>query len=61
MTYKRGESHPQARMTEAKAKDVKRLLGMGYEHKQISHMLGIGQSAVQHIAQGRTWRHLEDA
>lgn len=53
-----GEQCHNAILTAGKAKDVARRIRLGQTHAAIAEGLGITLRSVDHVASGRTWKHL---
>lgn len=54
----RGEAAGRARLTEAQVFEVLQRLQQGQSQRSIAKHFGVSAGAIQHIAQGRNWRHL---
>ncbi len=53
-----GERHSQAKLTEEKIIKVREMLGMGFKQTEIAILMGITQSAVSLIKNGKRWNHM---
>lgn len=60
-TLLRGSDSPKARIDEAQAGQIKRLLRLGQTHASIALELGVSNAAVSNIAQNKTWKHVPAA
>ena len=58
MRTNRGEDCGRSKLTEADVRIIKGLLRDGHTQSQIAERFGISASAVGHIRQGSTWRHV---
>jgi hypothetical protein len=57
-TLRRGENHPDAKVTES---DVREIRAIPYKHglyQQLSHQYGINPSAIKAIRDRKTWKHV---
>lgn len=55
---RRGDEHPHARLTEAQIPDIRRRILAGERHSEIARSCSVAQSAIWHIAHGKTWKHV---
>lgn len=53
-----GSSHPNSKINEETAADIKRMLESGYSQAEISRALAVHISCVANIAQNKTWKHV---
>lgn len=54
----KGEEHYQATVTESIVHEIRRLKSSGMSYGKIAIKFGIGKSAVKHIANRRSWKHI---
>lgn len=54
----RGVRHWKARLTDSDVLAIRQRLADGEERMAVAREYGIGWSTIDHIAKGRTWRHL---
>lgn len=54
----RGEENPFAKLTDAQAIEIREQLALGTSQRTLARMFGVSRSVIQHIAGGRTWKHL---
>ena len=56
----KGEDSPNAKLTEANVREIKRLWkGGGIKQKQIAAMFGVSRSVISMIVTGKAWAHVE--
>ena len=53
-----GSNHPQAKLTEGKVREIKKLQIQGVTGRQIADMYGVNFSTISDIKQGRCWGHI---
>lgn len=58
MGYAHGETHHSAKLKNADILRIHELRSLGYFHRQISELVGISESQVGFILQGKRWAHL---
>lgn len=56
----RGKDNPRAKLTDAQAAEIKRLLVELVPHGHIARLFGVSQATVGLIATGKIWRHVPD-
>ena len=54
----RGESHPGAKLTDAKVQQLWKLRESGLSYRVIAETLGVAGSLVEQVIRGRTWKHV---
>lgn len=54
----RGRRHARSRATEEVVRDIRRRVAEGVSQAELARHHGLSESAVNHIVQGRTWRHV---
>lgn len=54
----KGEMHKNAKLTDRNVKEIKYLIKKGYLDAEISSLFKITVSAINHIRNGRTWKHI---
>jgi len=52
----RGERHGRALFSEAEVEEIRALLEMGWEQRDLGRMYGAAKSTIGRIARGETWR-----
>lgn len=57
-TTAKGELCGRAKLTEAVATDIIRLIGDGRTHKEIADSFGVSESCISIISQNKSWTHL---
>lgn len=57
-SIKRGEQHPNARLTEAAVHDIRTRHAAGESASSIGRAFGMSHTNVLHIIRGRSWRHV---
>lgn len=55
----RGERHPNARLTEVKVREIKRLLHEGQKPRELGPLFGVDEATVYDIRAGRAWTHVK--
>jgi hypothetical protein len=50
-----GERHPMAKLSKAKADDIRRLLASGWQQREVARLYGIGQATVGRINRREAW------
>lgn len=56
--YARGEAMPNAKLTEAKVHEIRRLRAEGQTYTDIAARIGASPTAVWLVANGRAWKHV---
>jgi HNH endonuclease/Helix-turn-helix domain of resolvase len=56
---KPGEQNHKAILTEAQAREIKRLYAAGYSYGQLAKRFNVSRGCVWGIASGNTWKHLD--
>jgi hypothetical protein len=54
----RGEQLPQARLTEAAVREIRRLLALGTRGCDIAQQFMVSPMTISDVARGATWRHV---
>lgn len=57
-TRQRGETHPNSKLQEAEAREIKQLVRAGASRRTLAARFGVSKAAVDRIAQGRNWAWL---
>lgn len=57
-TGNEGEKHGASKLTEAKITEAKRLRAEGWTQKAIAELLGVNQSCICRVLNGKRWKHL---
>lgn len=57
-SMRRGESHRRAVLTESIVRDIRAMRAQGLAYKAIAERVGVSVSAVNHVLNGRVWRHV---
>lgn len=56
-----GERHSQAKLTEEKVTQIRRLLGLGFKQAELAELMGVTQSAISRVKNGNRWAHVNMA
>lgn len=56
-----GENHSQAKLTEEKVKQIKKMLALKFRQSEIAALMGVDPSAISHINRGARWAHVAAA
>lgn len=51
----RGERHSQVKLTEATVRNVRKMIGYGFQQKAIAKMVGVDRSTISDIKSGKSW------
>jgi hypothetical protein len=54
----RGSAHGLSKLTENDAREIKRLLALGYGSRRLAPRFGVVRNTIARIAQGKTWKHV---
>lgn len=54
----KGEKNGLAKLTEVKVKQMRELKQSGMKIIELSHLFGVGKTAVAHACSGKTWKHI---
>lgn len=57
-SYLKGENRPNAKLSDSKVKKIYRLRSKGWSQQRIADHLGVSQSCVSHVLNGRSWTHV---
>ena len=55
----RGMRNPCSRLDDTKVREIRRQLENGESQRLIAQDYGVGQQSISHIAQRRTWDHVQ--
>jgi hypothetical protein len=56
--HSHGEGHYKARLTESSVREIRLLNASGLSRSEIAKKYNVSTSAIEHLVQGRTWRHV---
>ncbi len=56
---RRGDSHPQARLSEAKVRVARRLVASGARRADVATLCDVSTATITDAVRGRTWSHLD--
>lgn len=56
-----GERHSQAKLTEDKVMQIRKLLGLGFKQTEIAELMGVTQPAISLVKTGNRWTHVAKA
>jgi predicted XRE-type DNA-binding protein len=56
-----GERHSQAKLTEEKVMQIRKLLGLGFRQGELAELMGVSQSAISRVKNGNRWTHVNMA
>lgn len=59
-SFRRGEYHPSASITEAVARDINKHIQSGMKTKDIAEKFGVHKRLVESIKYKRAWRHIHN-
>ena len=57
--FQKGEQNPKSKLTVKDVRDVKRLLGLGWDGLSIATEFNVSQSTISDIKTGKTWSHVQ--
>lgn len=57
----RGERHSQAKLSEEKVMQIRKLLGLGFKQWEIAELMGVTQPAISMVKNGGRWSHVQAA
>lgn len=55
----RGSQNPMSKLNEMQVREIKKMLRIGVKQKEIALKFKVGRGAIEHIACGSTWRHID--
>ena len=58
-TVARGERHGEAKLTDSKVREIRKLLCQGVVQTKIGRLFGVGRTAIMYIKSGKRWRHVD--
>jgi predicted XRE-type DNA-binding protein len=56
-----GERHSQAKLTEAKVIEIRKMLKLRFKQREIAEVMGVTEGAISHIKRGSRWAHVNMA